>query len=130
MKRDFNQGGKLFILFLLLTLGLTSYASIGDDRGKNGKNKPSSTSSTKVIFTMVGAGSFTLKSSISYRGSVLSTNAGKIKRYSLYDNSIVVQQKGSTFYVSPYGLRYKQRTRKIQILSNVRLLNWNINIPK
>jgi hypothetical protein len=85
---------KLAVILLIVVSAAGAYATLGDGKSKSGKK--SSLLSNK---TLTKAGTFSLKSGYTYRGSQVITNNSD-KKY-IHLNTFVTVQKGNTTFIVP-----------------------------
>jgi hypothetical protein len=103
-------------------LAFLTFASIGDGKGKTKSPRPA-----KSLFTPIKTNSgFTLKSGLTYRGSMLLMN-DKNKKGTSYYNSLVTYQRGNSTFILPYRTKIPVNS-KMQMRSNLQSFTLKLNL--
>jgi hypothetical protein len=114
---------KQAVAALLFTgVAFLAFASIGDGKGKTKNPRPA-----KSLFTPIKTNTgFTLKSGLTYRGSMLLVS-DKNKKGTGYYNSLVTYQRGNSTFILPYRTKSPVNS-KMQMRSNLQSFTLKLNL--
>ncbi len=113
---------KVITAVLFTGVAFLAFASIGDGKGKTKNPRPA-----KSLFTPIKTNNgFTLKSGLTYRGSML-LMSDKNKKGTTHYHSLVTYQRGNSTFILPYRTKIPVAS-KMQMRSNLQSFTLKLNL--